>query len=467
MHVQAAQQFLPSIRFDGYYMLADLAGVPELFAYVGPVLKSLVPGRPAHPRVQELRPRSRRLIVLWVAVTVPMLLFYLVTFLLVVPRVLPVMWGVLLDYLDRMQAATRAGDVTTVALNVFQLLLMLLPWVGGALVIAMLLGTLRRLGDARGWAWAAPGRWSAARRHAALGGVAGIAVALVWRVAHVAGSATNTAAAGRQADVSMGSPALAVLVATVLVVSFLTSAALLRWRLSAVVVPLAAVAAVGPAVSVLATPSPAVVGATWTAVGATVLVAADRLRVSAGRRGPRSVPWQRVLTGAGLVAIAAGVATTPLLALPLAVGAALLAIRTGWRPALPVRGWVLSTVGVLGGFALAALTVIALLRTTPIALPPAEQQVLLLFAGLTAVGASVVPGLRCSAAALGLLLGIAVVPAPGAAAVLPLVLCSTAVLGALLVQALTRHPVEDRPHPLLRAALVVPILVVSIVGALL
>jgi putative peptide zinc metalloprotease protein len=286
-------------------------------------------------------------------------------------------------------------------------------------------------------------------------------------VAHVAGSATNTAAAGRQADVSMGSPALAVLVATVLVVSFLTSAALLRWRLSAVVVPLTAVAAMGPAVSVLATPSPAVVGATWTAVGATVLVAADRLRVSAGRRGPRSVPWQRVLTGAGLVAIAAGVATTPLLALPLAVSAALLAIRTGWRPALPVRGWVLSTVGVLGGFALAALTVIALLRTTPIALPPAEQQVLLLFAGLTAVGASVVPGLRCSAAALGLLLGIAVVPAPGAAAVLPLVLCSTAVLGALLVQALTRHPVEDRPHPLLRAALVVPILVVSIVGALL
>src|SRR3712207_8325608 len=108
-------------------MLADLAGVPELFAYVGPVLKSLVPDRTAHPRVQGLRPRSRRLIVLWVAVTVPMLLFCLVTFLLVVPGLLPVAWNVLLDYLDRMQVATRAGDVTTVALSVFQLLLMLLP----------------------------------------------------------------------------------------------------------------------------------------------------------------------------------------------------------------------------------------------------------------------------------------------------------------------------------------------------
>jgi putative peptide zinc metalloprotease protein len=86
-----------------------------------------------------------------------MLLFYLVTFLLVVPRVLPLVWDVLLEYLSRMQAATRAGDVTTVALSVFQLLLMLLPWAGAALVIAMLLGVLRRFGDGRGWAWAAPG----------------------------------------------------------------------------------------------------------------------------------------------------------------------------------------------------------------------------------------------------------------------------------------------------------------------
>jgi putative peptide zinc metalloprotease protein len=471
MHVQAAQQFLPSVRFDGYYILADLAGVPELFNYVSPVLKSLVPGRPAHPRVQDLRPRSRRLIAVWVTVTVPMLLFYLVTFLLVLPRLLPVVWDVLLDYLSRMQAAMQAGDVTTVALSVFQLLLMLLPWVGAALVVAMLLGVLRRFGDARGWAWAAPGRWSAVRRHAALAGVAGLAGALVWRVAHLAGSAPtstpDTETVGRYADVLIGSPALAVLACAVLVGSFLTSAALLRWRLSAVVVPLTAVAAMGPAVSVLAAPSPAVVGATWTAVGATILVTANRLPVSADGRGPRSVPWRRVLTGAGVVAIAAGVATTPLLALPLAVGAALLAIRTGWRPALPIHGWVLSTVGALGVAALAALTALSLLRTTPTALPPAEQRVLLLVAGLTVVGASVVRELRWPAAALGLLVVIAVVPAPGTAAALPLLLCSTVVLGALLVQALTRHPVEDRPHPLLRAALLVPMLVVVIVGALL
>ncbi|SDO55446.1 hypothetical protein [Geodermatophilus sp. DSM 45219] len=471
MHVQAAQQFLPSIRFDGYYMLADLAGVPELFNYVGPVLRSLVPGRPAHPRVQELRPRPRRLIAVWVAVTVPMLLFYLITFLLVVPRVLPVVWDVLLEYQSRMEAAMRAGDVTTVALSVFQLLLILLPWAGAALVIAMLLGILRRFGDARGWAWAAPGRWSAVRRYAAFVGVTGLAGALVGRVAHAAGSAPtstpHTGAGGRDVDVLISSPALAVLTCTVLVVSFLTSAALLRWRLSAVVVPLAVVAAMGPAVSILATPSPAVVGVAWTALGTTILVTANRLGVSAGRRGPRSVPWHRVLIGAGVVAIAAGVATTPLLALPLAVGAALLAIRTGWHSHGPMREWVLSMVGLLGVTALAALATPALLRTIPSALSPAGHQVILLIAGLTVIGASMIRELRWPAAALALVVLIAVVPALGVAAAAPLVLCSTAVLGALLVQALTCHPVEERPHPLLRALLVVPTLVFVIVGALL
>jgi putative peptide zinc metalloprotease protein len=131
-----------------------------------------------------------------------------------------------------------------------------------------------------------------------------------------------------------------------------------------------------------------------------------------------------------------------------------------------MREWLLWTVGMLGVTALAALATPALLRTIPSALSPAGHQVLLLIAGLTVLGASMVRELRWPAAALALLVLIAVVPALGTAA-LPLVLCSTVVLGALLVQALTRHPVEDRPHPLLRAALVVPVLVVAIVGALL
>ncbi|OWP20464.1 hypothetical protein CBF90_16840, partial [Microbacterium sp. AISO3] len=74
LHTETAWQFLPSIRLDGYYMLSDLVGVPELFSFVGPVLRGALPGRRTHPRVRALRPWSRRVIVLWVAVSVPVLL---------------------------------------------------------------------------------------------------------------------------------------------------------------------------------------------------------------------------------------------------------------------------------------------------------------------------------------------------------------------------------------------------------
>ena len=56
LQVQMLQQLIPVVRFDGYFVLSDLAGVPDLFARVGPVLRSLRPGHPVDPRVSELRP---------------------------------------------------------------------------------------------------------------------------------------------------------------------------------------------------------------------------------------------------------------------------------------------------------------------------------------------------------------------------------------------------------------------------
>ena len=44
LHVEMVQQLLPLVRLDGYFILADLTGVPDLFARVGPVLRGLLPG---------------------------------------------------------------------------------------------------------------------------------------------------------------------------------------------------------------------------------------------------------------------------------------------------------------------------------------------------------------------------------------------------------------------------------------
>ena len=73
LQLQMLQQLIPVVRFDGYYVLSDLAGVPDLFARVGPVLRSLRPGHAPDPRVTELRPRARRFVTGWVLVVVPLL----------------------------------------------------------------------------------------------------------------------------------------------------------------------------------------------------------------------------------------------------------------------------------------------------------------------------------------------------------------------------------------------------------
>ena len=51
-HLLVLQQLLPLLRFDGYYVLSDLTGVPDVLGRVKPVLRSLLPGRGDEPRVE-------------------------------------------------------------------------------------------------------------------------------------------------------------------------------------------------------------------------------------------------------------------------------------------------------------------------------------------------------------------------------------------------------------------------------
>jgi len=138
MHVETAWQFLPNIRLDGYYILADLVGVPDLFSLIGPVLKSLLPGRPTHPRVAELKPWTRRVMTLWVVLVVPVLAYFLIWFLIIAPLVLPVVWDSLQALAGNAAAAVRAGQSAAATLGIVQIFLLLLPWIGITLILISL-----------------------------------------------------------------------------------------------------------------------------------------------------------------------------------------------------------------------------------------------------------------------------------------------------------------------------------------
>ncbi|MER7015602.1 hypothetical protein ABT324_29560 [Saccharopolyspora sp. NPDC000359] len=142
--VSTVWQFVPSIRLDGYYILSDLVGVPDLFDRMGPVLRSMLPGRPPHPRVRELKPWVRWVITVWVVLVIPCLAYWIIGFLVLAPYVLPVVWQALGTHWDAVGGAVRDGDAATAVVGVLRMFLLVLPWAGMALVLYNLGRSLTR-----------------------------------------------------------------------------------------------------------------------------------------------------------------------------------------------------------------------------------------------------------------------------------------------------------------------------------
>ena len=87
------EQLLPFVRFDGYFILSDLIGVPDLFARVAPIVKSVLPRGRRDPRVTGLRRRARIVVTGWVLCVIPLLMFGLGYMVLRLPAVDRALWN--------------------------------------------------------------------------------------------------------------------------------------------------------------------------------------------------------------------------------------------------------------------------------------------------------------------------------------------------------------------------------------
>lgn len=145
MHLEALQQFLPLVRMDGYFILADVVGVPDLFGRIRPVLASLLPWRGTSPRVRELRPAARVVITAWVFVVVPVLGAALAFLVVQTPT-----WvATTVQSLTQQWAAATVGVVegswAVVALAACSMALLAIPMAGLALFFVQLSVRLGRL----------------------------------------------------------------------------------------------------------------------------------------------------------------------------------------------------------------------------------------------------------------------------------------------------------------------------------
>ena len=142
VHIEIVQQLLPSLRFDGYFILADLIGVPDLFRRIGPVLRSLVPGRPADPQVQGLKRGARVTLTAWVLLMVPLLVVELGLTILNAPSLATTFARSLADQVRDLAEQAGRADIPAVLLSVISIVLLVLPMAG---LCCILLITGRRL----------------------------------------------------------------------------------------------------------------------------------------------------------------------------------------------------------------------------------------------------------------------------------------------------------------------------------
>lgn len=163
IHLQMLQQMIPLIRLDGYYILGDLVGVPNLFEQIPLVLRQVIFRRePARP-VTNLRRRARVIITSWVAVVVPVLLAALVNMVIFLPRYLSTALVNIERYWWIYMAGFHESDVGTMIVALLAIAILLVPWAGISSLVARTIAKIGR-GIARRMRAARTGLKSGARR---------------------------------------------------------------------------------------------------------------------------------------------------------------------------------------------------------------------------------------------------------------------------------------------------------------
>ena len=171
--LQMVQQLLPLLRFDGYHLLADLTGVPDLYHRIKPTLLGLLPHRWSDPQVRELKPWARAVITLWVLVTIPMLVLMLAAVVAAVPRLVGSAGAAIREDAGAVVDAWHSGGMIDVSANVLQVLSVVLPLIACALILGRL-----GLSSSRGLArWS---RGSLPKRVVAAALSATVITALTW-----------------------------------------------------------------------------------------------------------------------------------------------------------------------------------------------------------------------------------------------------------------------------------------------
>ncbi|MBT2387721.1 hypothetical protein [Streptomyces sp. ISL-11] len=143
VHLEMIQQLIPTLRFDGYYIIADLIGIPDLFKYIAPILKRYVLRRPQSDRLRALKRWPQIVVAVWVMFLVPVLLLQLGLVVVNLPHLLRTDWQTVSLLVEN--AGTSGNQILGTLSACVQILLLALPVAGLTLALAGPVRSLARM----------------------------------------------------------------------------------------------------------------------------------------------------------------------------------------------------------------------------------------------------------------------------------------------------------------------------------
>jgi putative peptide zinc metalloprotease protein len=144
INLDMARQLIPFVRLDGYWLLSDLTGIPDLFTQMGAFMRNAVTLSLGEARkAANLKPWVEKVFLTYALVTIPVLTFLIVFFISRVPGLVENILLSLTVKFDVVVDATRAGDRTSMALGITEILLLGLQLFGIAFLLFL---QTRRIG---------------------------------------------------------------------------------------------------------------------------------------------------------------------------------------------------------------------------------------------------------------------------------------------------------------------------------
>ena len=131
INLEILRQFIPFARLDGYWVLADLTGVPDFFSQLVPFVRSRLPRlAPGGTQLPRLKRWVEAVFAAYIVVTIPLLIVMLALLVKFLPRFVTALWDAAVTQASFFSGALDDGDWIGTGTAAVGLLILALPALG-------------------------------------------------------------------------------------------------------------------------------------------------------------------------------------------------------------------------------------------------------------------------------------------------------------------------------------------------